>query len=437
MPIVTASLLLYDDPGEDRVPFPEPGSDMQWRNRLGLLFLLLPGIILVTLPLWKPKPAALPFLTPRIIWTFEPPQRGGIVAGLALHDDRLYTTVVRDTGMSTSGAAYCLNRYDGKVLWEFDDQRRMLHTISTPFATASEVYFGEGLHGDLPCRLYCLNAADGSKKWDYPVGGHIESGPILVTNLLCFTAGDDGLHALDARKGTPRWIYRGSGHIDAAPWHALGKLYGGSAWSRQYRTTEIFCIDLESGKPIWRVPSSLPVWGRPIEDQGELFVPVGNGRLTASEPPPGKPAGALLCLEAESGGLRWRCEVDDSVLTHPALDRTHVYFGCRDGYCYAADRRKGKLTWEHSLGSPIVASPALREDRLVVVASDGLVVCLDTKTGKRRWKFDLAAQYSARPRLLSAPLLASGPQGELWIYLGTELRSEAGSTALLFCLEEP
>jgi outer membrane protein assembly factor BamB len=373
----------------------------------------------------------------RIAWTFEPRPRGGIVAGLALDGGRLVTAVVRDAGLgATSGAVYCLDRRTGRPLWEFDDGGAMLHTISTPRLAGGRLYVGEGMHGDVVSRLYSLDLETGSKRWSRDFGGHIESGPVVAGPLVLLTAGDDGLHAVEAQTGRPRWAFRAAGHIDAAPVVCGDRLYGGSAVSRLYKTPEVFCLSLATGAPAWRAPSPLPIWGSPMLDGDDLFVPVGNGRLTSSEPPPGKPAGALLCVAAETGETRWEVAAGDGVLARPAVDGERAYFVSRDGYAYAVRRGDGSLVWRSDLASPSVAAPALRDGRLYVVAIDGLLACLNAATGERVWSFDFARYSTARPRLLSAPVVAEWG-GERRVYLGTELRGAGGSAALVFCLEEP
>jgi outer membrane protein assembly factor BamB len=384
------------------------------------------------------RPASAPTTSPLIVWTFEPRQRGGIVAGVTLHGNQLYTAVVRDAGLgSTSGAVHCVDRFTGKGRWEFDDAGAMLHTISTPHHHARRLYFGEGMHGDVVSRLYCLDLATGTRHWSRAFGGHIESGPVPAGSLVLLTAGDDGLHAVEAETGRPRWGYRASGHTDGAPVILGDKVYAGSAVSRQYDTPEIFCLHLATGKPAWRTPSPLPVWASPVLDGNDLFVAIGNGRLTSSEPPPGKPAGALLCIAAETGAIRWRADAADGVLARPAVDADRAYFVCRDGYAYAVDRADGSLVWKHDLAGPAVAAPAFADGRLYVVSTDGLLACLRAATGERLWSFDLARYSRARPRLLSGPVVGSGPRGQRWVYLGTELRGAGASAAIVFCLEEP
>lgn len=403
-----------------------------------LLFATVLVVGLTALAWLRTRSDIIPNSRPRIVWQFEPPQRGGIVAGLTLDGDVIFAAAVRDAGLgSTSGAVYGLNRFTGRPLWEFDDRGEMLHTISSPLFHAGRLYVGEGMHGDVVCKLYCLDAGTGSKRWSRAFGGHIESGPRAAGQQILATAGDDGLHAVEAATGKSRWSYRASGHVDAAPAVGGERLFGGSGVSRRFATPEVFCLRLRDGEPIWRVPAPLPVWGSPVLDGEGLFVPVGNGRLTSSEPPPGKPAGALLRVAPGDGTIVWRADADDGVLARPAVDAERAYFVSRDSFAYAVYRDTGVRAWKHDLGSPVVAAPALEGDRLYVISSDGLLACLDADTGERVWSFDFGRYSPARPRLLSGPLVAPGPKGQRWVYVGTELRGAGGAAAVLFCIEAP
>ncbi len=224
--------------------------------------------------------------------------------------------------------------------------------------------------------------------------------------------------------------------MDTTPAIRGGRLYGGGGISRLYRLPEAFCLDARTGQPIWRVPTHLPVWGSPVVEGGDAFFGLGNGRLTESVAPPERPAGALVCLDADTGEERWRARAADGVLVRPVVVDHFVYFAARDGFVRAVHRRTGALAWEQDLGSPIVAAPTLFHGRLYVAASAGPVCAFAADSGERLWSFDVAAQSRTSPRLLSAPLVVAGPQGGRQILFGAELRNAVNSAAVLYCLAD-
>lgn len=369
-------------------------------------------------------------------WVFEQVERGAIVSSPRIVGDRVYVGAIRDVGLSTSGVVYCLDRETGRKVWAFDDDGAMQHMFSSSCVADGRLYIGEGMHANHVCKFYCLDAATGRKLWDFETAGHIESSPCVADGWVFFGSGDDGLYALDAATGRKLWHFEGPLHIDTSPTVVAGRLYCGSGVSRTRKATEVFCLDAADGQVLWRQPTDLPAWGSPAVDGDRVFVGLGNGRLVRDAEPPEKPAGALWCLDAATGKPGWRFDVPNGVLARPAVDAERVYFGARDGYCYAIDRRDGRLCWRESLGSPVVTSPALAGGYIFVAGADGRVARLAKVTGRAEWVFDVAGHYQTHPRLFSSPAVVAEGDGRHRIYLGAELRMPASSAAVLLCLRD-
>jgi len=293
------------------------------------------------------------------------------------------------------------------------------------------------MHANPTCKLYCLDAGSGHKVWDFTAEGHLESTPCVADGLVYFSAGDDGVYCRDAATGSQRWHYSAKIHVDSNVVVVDGKLYAGSGPSRSYGTTEIVCLDAQTGKLWWRLPTDLPAWGSPLVDGDQLFFGLGNGRMDRSVDPPEKAAGAMLCLQATTKKLTWRYDVADAVLAKPAVTAHRVLFAARDGNCYALDRRDGRLEWKANLGAPIVANPVLAGDNLYVASTSGRVCCLDPENGESRWSFDVAQYSKLSAKLFSAPaLVTEGDSGSHFIYVGVELSSAVASAPALYCLRE-
>jgi outer membrane protein assembly factor BamB len=376
----------------------------------------------------NPEPAAV-----RVVWAFEPPERGSIISSPCVAGGRVYVAAILNAGLTNTGRVYCLDALTKKVVWQFDDDGGMLPMYSTPCVADGRLYVGEGMHANLESKLYCLDAATGRELWHFATAGHVESSPCVAAGGVYFGAGDDGLYCLDAVTGSPRWHHQGPIHIDSSPAVADGRVYAGSGVSRNHKTTEVFCLDAANGRVCWRTPTDLPAWGSPVIDGDDVFFGLGNGRLDTPARPPERPAGALLCVSAGAGNVRWRYSVGDAVLARPAAGAGHVYFGSRDGNCYCLDRAAGTLCWKDELGSPLLTAPALAGQRLYVVACGGLVRCLDAADGRACWNFDVARLTGMRPQLFSSPAVVGEPRR---LYFGAEVQSPVGSAAVLYCLGE-
>ncbi len=233
--------------------------------------------------LFQPKPSS---------WIVSPPRVVG---------DRVYVGAVHGEQYQ-SGALYCLDRATGAVLHAFNDGGKMKNAFSAPFVVGDRLYVGEGFHQNSDCKMFCLNADTLEKIWEFPTRSHTESSPCVVDGKVYFGAGDDGLYCVRADDGAPVWddnVRLKGLHVDANPVLVGGRIYCGSGVGDAYKETCAFCVDAATGKEIWRRPTDLPVWGEPAVADGRIYVPVGNGNFMESDD---KPAGAVLCLDAGTGG---------------------------------------------------------------------------------------------------------------------------------------
>lgn len=360
-------------------------------------------------------------------------------------DKFIYAAVKIPGGFDNYGKLYCLDRATNKIIWTFNDNGRMKAVFSTPCLADGKLFVGEGYHQDRNCKLYCLDPEKGTKLWEFQTKSHTESSPCVVNGKVFCGAGDDGLYALDAKTGNPVWNYP-KVHVDAAPTVVGNRVYCGSGKGDLFNETAIFALDADTGKEVWRVATELPVWGSPAAEGGFIYFGIGNGNFVEDEDK-AKPAGAVMCVNAENGQRIWIYGVPGGVLNRPAVERQNVFFTCRDGNCYCLDRLHGRLRWKTSLGgSPIVTSPAVtvcphcgNADAVYVVATSGQVACLDAASGGVSWTFDVAKDSGKKPAMYSSPRVVvsqDAKEGRRRIYFGSGLETSAEWHAALYCLED-
>jgi outer membrane protein assembly factor BamB len=381
----------------------------------------------------------------RVAWRFQPPpvEHCWMASSPWVDGERVYIGAVLPPAFDSSGAVYCVERKTGQEIWMFNDGGDMKPVFSSPCLAGGRVYIGEGFHKDAECKLYCLDAANGKKLWDFTTTSHTESTPCVASGKVYFGAGDDGLYCLDAATGAKIWHREGL-HVDANPLVIDNRLYGGSGVGDVYKDPMLFCLNADTGEIHWRMPVDLPVWGMPAVHGEYLFAGIGNGNFLVSADQgenPQKPAGALLCLERATGKRVWRYDVLDGILVRPCADDKHVWFAARDRHCYCLDRRNGTLHWKTDLGSPIVASPSLvgHGDNvgLYVASSQGRVSRLHPTKGKIEWTFDVSKDAEQPATVFSSPLIQvkGGRWGESrWIWFGCGLNEF--TRGILYCLEE-
>src|SRR5438067_12829935 len=133
-------------------------------RRAPLVLALLAGAggLLAVYRLSRPRPAQEPEPPgPRLVWGFSAPQPGAAVAAPLVTPDAIYLAALHARGLRLGGAVYALDPATGKRKWAFDRDGEMLPTASTPVLADGRLYFGEGMHANFVCRLYCLDAATG------------------------------------------------------------------------------------------------------------------------------------------------------------------------------------------------------------------------------------------------------------------------------------
>ncbi len=347
----------------------------------------------------------------------------------------VYLGGYRQTAFSLDGVLACVNRATGKDEWVFDsskipaawktDNGNGLRTVySTPAVANGKLYFGEGLHTDADCRLFCLDATTGQPLWKFETKSHTEGAPVVVGGQVYFSAGDDGLYCADAETGKEVWRYQSDKqplHIDTPVTVANGRVYAGSG----YQTFAAFALDASTGKESWKKELPLRSFGTPLVSGADVFYGLGTGNLTedlSTEKEPGREketaaAGMLVCFDAEKGTERWRVPLPASVHTTLAVDGRHLYAACRDGWMYARDRTDGKLLWRASSGLPIVSGPVVAADAtgrfplaVYLAGPSGQVTCHDPITGATYWGRSVPELVGRRTEVQSQPtLLWLGP----------------------------
>jgi outer membrane protein assembly factor BamB len=370
-------------------------------------------------------------------WVFRPKDRGSITSSPLVDGDFVYIGTAHQRGFSQRGGLYCLDRHTGKEHWVFDAGGEMKPVFSSPCVSEGRLYVGEGFHQDSECKLYCINAKDGTKLWDFPTQSHTESSPCVVGGRVFFGAGDDGVYCVDAVTGKERWHFRGL-HVDSSPAVVGERVYAGSGYGRP----EIFCLDAKTGDLHWRNFVDLPAFASPVVYDGQVFFGIGTGDLLTSSD---SPAGALLCVDSKDGNIVWRFNVSDGVHGKPAVDGRRVFFGSRDGTLYCVSQADGLLQWKQDLGSPVVTSPALarpssqRSSAVYAIATEGAVCCFSPASGHVDWKLNVGDASQGKAQLVSSPALATDRIEERerhWLYFGVWLNDPLSSTAAVYCLED-
>jgi outer membrane protein assembly factor BamB len=291
-------------------------------------------------------------------------------------NQRVYVGVATLTKTRAVGSLECFDAKDGKLIW----RSLTPHPVfASPVAANGRVFCGEGLHENNDCKMYCLDAASGKTVWTVTTRGHTEGTPSLHQGRLIFSAGGDGFYCVEEETGKELWHNR-CGHCDSSAAVGQGRVFVGTA----YGDNAAVCLDLQSGKSLWKKSQSLPVWGHPSLVGSRVYFGLGNGTFGEGA---AKPAGAVICLQASNGASVWRHNLPDSVNTSLSVVGEDLFCGCRDGNVYCLSLRDGRQRWKAFCGNPVLASLVIQGDSVLVAGGDGRLHALDRANGQERWSY--------------------------------------------------
>ena len=188
----------------------------------------------------------------------------------------------------------------------------------------------------------------------------------------------------------------GSGY--GSPLVAAGRVY---QHARQGNEEVLWCLDLQSGRVIWRSAYTAPFkigGGGERHGKGPKSSPVlADGRVFTMSI-----TGSLTAWDADSGTQLWSRNYDSQfqkshpywgASTSPIVDgrRVIVHFGTdKQGALTALDVATGKEIWSLGKDGPSYSSPLLAElqgVRQVVEWNHRALVGVESQTGRKLWEF--------------------------------------------------
>ena len=355
-----------------------------------------------------------------IVWTFSPLEHGAFASSPTVDGETIYLSAIHYCGKGLAGAVYAVDVPTGEQRWMYNDDGRMLASVSSPAIHDGKLYVGEGMHANFRCKLRCIDTTSGTLIWDFTANGHIESGPIVEDGMVIFAAGDDGVYALNNQDGEIIWHFKDEVHIDCDPTWYEGDVYVGSGPSRKLKRLEVLRLAGKTGNVVWRTPVELPAWSSPAVDGEQVIVGLGNGRMTTAAK---EPAGAVLCLDRATGEKLWQNNYPDAVFQKPQRFWDAVSFGCRDGWIRMVHLNDGNEKFQRDLGSPIIAPP----DWDYVLTQDGTLHDIGG-ADPPGWSFDIAQRMQSKV-VATASMKWSGRK----MLVACELIQGPNRFATLFC----
>lgn len=110
--------------------------------------------------------------------------------------------------------------------------------------------------------------------------------------------------------------------------------------------------------------------------------------------------GTVVKVDAETGRVRWRIELRESLVSGIGSDGSLSVVGTESGDLIGLDD-SGQIKWRYPMGSRAATVPAIGLGLVIVRAGDGRIIAVDAESGQRRW-----VQARQNPSLLLRQLNA-------------------------------
>ncbi len=295
----------------------------------------------------------------------------------------------------------CLNRLDGKMLWDrvvLNTRPESIHRLnsrasSTPTTDGKHVYVtfllakGEEIIAPnvgsermiTPGRI--IVAAydfEGNEQWKTDVGAFVSAHgfntcPVLFEDLVIINGDHDGdayLVALDAKTGKERWRTMRENKTRSYVTPIIREIGNRT----QMILSGSLCVasyDPSTGKRHWILDGPTEQFVASMVYNGEHVFVTG-----------GYPQKHILAIDPNGTG-----NVTD----------THI-------------------TWRTNRGAAYVPSPIVSGNHLLVVADSGVAICFDAKNGDRHWRERLDGGHSPSPVLANGIVYCVSDQGVATVF---------------------
>jgi outer membrane protein assembly factor BamB len=172
------------------------------------------------------------------------------------------------------GYTYCMDEYDGEVIWRSEMHFEGHGGFSSPAVAGGKVFIG-----CLDPVIFCFDEDTGDWKWSKSwfstkIPGNWDlSSPAVAHGKVFFGASDKKIYCLDENYGEEIWSYETGDAVASSPAVADGKVFVGSDDGK------IYCLNEDTGELIWGYKTGDRVFSSPAVADGKVFVGSDDGKI--------------------------------------------------------------------------------------------------------------------------------------------------------------
>ncbi|MEK7411774.1 MAG: PQQ-binding-like beta-propeller repeat protein [Planctomycetota bacterium] len=244
------------------------------------------------------------------------------------------------------GVVRAVDAASGALRWSRDLEAKIM---GSPTAAPTSILIGT--YGNVLLRL-AVN--DGHTLWSVNSDSYVHATAAVVGDWVVFAGCDADVHCLDMSDGSQRGHYPGKDPYAAAP-----ACVGNTAWVASHSGT-VAALTLPAVTVRWHKPGGIGEITEAAAADGIHAVFAGG-------------AGALVCLAARDGALRWTVRLGTGVRAPPVICGDQVIQGAEDGVLRGLDLSDGKERWRFAAGGAIRAGAAIAGPWLIIPTTDGAV----------------------------------------------------------------
>lgn len=283
---------------------------------------------------------------------------------------------------SADKSLYCFDTKSGKQSWNIslDDWVR-----SAPLVLGDNVYAAT-----LGGKMYSISAVGGKPviKWEKKVSEFPVLADLTTYNDdIYFTTGDFFLVCVEPKSGKINWktstfecMTDGEGNT------ILGDVTGQPDEQSSVVAVDgrgyfgvprfVYCVDIETGKEIWRFEERGQFTGAPFISNGKLFIGQRGGTPY------------FYCLDASTGDLIWKKRFGHVWASANGVDGK-VYLNSEGGTFYCVDENSGDVIWQYQADLGLsYNTPGFYQD-MVYFGSNHDYYAFDRNTGELKWKYNI------------------------------------------------
>lgn len=274
------------------------------------------------------------------------------------------------------GRVHAVNAELGRVEWQYPPQDEFgLKAIAGGVAVArGKIFFGTS-----SCRVYALNESSHAEAWAEPfeTGDKIWSTPVVDGNTLYIGSFDNKLYALNVADGTKKWDFATEGVIIATPVVYNNTIYFGSF------DRHVYAVNTD-GSLKWKseVQDDNWFWASVVAHDNTIYAPSMDGKVYVLDAATGTEVIEALVL-------------DSAVPSSPVMVGDALIIASEKGQMYRLDTETNEKTtldvpWEkEEIRAPLAASEGVV---FVHTQEDETVYALNAENGARQWKLTLSSE---------------------------------------------